>query len=84
MKVENREFSVVIEKGEDGYFVGSVPELPGCYSQGKTKVELLKHMQEAIEGYLSVLREPVEKRSPFVGIERIKVKLPYGHWPAPA
>ena len=31
-----KEFYVVIEKDEDGYFVGEVPTLRGCYSQGKT------------------------------------------------
>lgn len=29
------EFYVVIEKDEDGLYVGEVPTLRGCYSQGK-------------------------------------------------
>jgi predicted RNase H-like HicB family nuclease len=32
----NREFSVVIEKDEDGYFVASVPTLQGCHTQAKS------------------------------------------------
>ena len=32
----NREFHVLIEKDEDGIFVGEVPQLNGCYTQGKT------------------------------------------------
>ncbi len=48
---------VVIEKGEDGYFVASVPALKGCWSQGKTREEALKNIQEAIAFYL----EPEEK-----------------------
>jgi predicted RNase H-like HicB family nuclease len=43
---------VVIEKGEDGYFVASVPALKGCWSQGKTRDEALKNVREAIELYL--------------------------------
>jgi predicted RNase H-like HicB family nuclease len=43
---------VVLEKGEDGYIVASVPSLPGCVSQGKTKEETLKNIREAIELYL--------------------------------
>jgi len=50
-------FKVVVEKGEDGYYVVTVPSLPGCISQGKTKEEALKNIKEAIELYLEVLQE---------------------------
>jgi len=43
---------VVLEKGEDGYIVASVPSLVGCHSQGKTTEEALKNIREAIELYL--------------------------------
>ena len=43
---------VLIEKGEDGYYVASVPALKGCWSQGKTRDEALKNVREAIELYL--------------------------------
>ena len=43
---------IVLEKGEDGYIVATVPSLPGCLSQGKTKQEALRNIREAIELYL--------------------------------
>jgi len=43
---------IVIEKGEDGYFVASVPSLKGCWSQGKTREDALANIREAIELYL--------------------------------
>ena len=43
---------ILIEKGEDGYFVASVPSLKGCWSQGKTREEALENIREAIELYL--------------------------------
>lgn len=43
---------ILIEKGEDDYFVASVPSLKGCWSQGKTKEEALKNIREAIDLYL--------------------------------
>jgi len=52
-----REFYVLIEKGEDGYFIADVPELPGCHTQGETKEELLANIKEAIELYLEVQDE---------------------------
>jgi len=45
----NREFYVVIERDEDGFYVGEAPQLPACYSQGKTLDELMANMQEVIE-----------------------------------
>ena len=45
-------FKVVIEKGEDGYFIAHCPTLRSCWSQGKTKEDALLNIQEAIELYL--------------------------------
>ena len=44
-----REFSVVIEKDEDGYYVASVPALRGCHTQAKSLDVLLNRIREAIE-----------------------------------
>ena len=38
-------------------FVADVPSLPGCMSQGKSEEEALKNIEEAIKGYLKVLRK---------------------------
>ena len=52
-----REFTIIIEKDEDGYYVASVVELPGCHTQGKTLDELMKRIREAIELYLEVEKD---------------------------
>jgi len=49
---------VMIERGEDGYFVAHVPALKSCWSQGKTKEEALQNIREAIDLYLEP--EPTE------------------------
>ncbi len=49
---------VLVEPGEDGYFVAHVPALKSCWSQGKTKEEALKNIREAIDLYLEP--EPAE------------------------
>ena len=43
---------VIVQEGEDGWFVVTCPSLPGCISQGKTIEEALSHIKEAIELYL--------------------------------
>ena len=41
-----KDYTAYIEKDEDGVFVGSIPTLPGCYSQGATIDELLANLRE--------------------------------------
>lgn len=70
MKME-REFTVVIEKDEDNYYVSEVIGLPGCHTQAKTLDELIKRTKEAITLYLEA-QKGIELPS-FVGIQRIKI-----------
>lgn len=49
------DFKVVIEEDEDGWYIVTVPSLPGCVSQGKTEEEAKKNIAEAIELHLSAL-----------------------------
>jgi predicted RNase H-like HicB family nuclease len=56
-------FRVVVEKDESGYYVGEVPALPGCLSQGKTVEELKANIAEAIEGWLEVMNDKAKKRN---------------------
>lgn len=48
------EYNIIIEKGEDGYLISEVLEIPGCHTQAKTMDELLKRTKEAIELCLEV------------------------------
>ena len=43
---------IVIEPGEDGYYVAHCPALKSCWSQGKTREEALKNVREAIDLFL--------------------------------
>ena len=64
------EYTVVIEKDEDGFFVGSIPGLPGCHTQ------LIERMEEAIALWHEVEGgEGEDGPSPLelVGIQRITV-----------
>lgn len=64
-----REFYVIIERDEDGYYVGEVPQLRACYSQGKTLDELMANIREVIE---LCLEEGGEEGLPeFVGLQKV-------------
>ena len=67
-----REFNVVIERDEYGYFVGFVPALRGCHTQAKSLDVLMKRVKEAIELCLEV-EDPVATE--FVGVQRVAVSV---------
>lgn len=69
-----KSFKVVVEKGLDGYLIAEVPELPGCYTQGKTMDELMSNVKEAIELYLESLKELKKiPQNKFLGIKEVVV-----------
>ena len=41
-----KKFSVLVEKDEDGYFVATVPTLPGCHTQARSMDDLLDELGE--------------------------------------
>ena len=67
------EYTVVIEKDEDGYYVGSVPTLQGCHTQGTSIDQLLERMQEAITLWLEVEGEDAPRPLELVDVQRISV-----------
>ena len=67
-----REFNVVIEQDEDGYFVASVPALRGCHTQAKSLDVLMKRIKEAIALCVEV-EEPVVNQ--FIGVQRVAVTV---------
>jgi predicted RNase H-like HicB family nuclease len=67
-----RQFDVVVEKDVAGYFVASVPALPGCHTQAKSLDELMERIREAIELCLEVQGEPAEPLD-FIGIQRVTI-----------
>jgi len=52
-------YKVILERNDDeeGYYTATVPALPGCVTQGRTKEETLERIKEAIQGYLESLHK---------------------------
>ena len=42
-------FTGVIEKSDDGWYVGQIPEVPKVISQGKTIEELRENLMDALD-----------------------------------
>jgi predicted RNase H-like HicB family nuclease len=66
------QFDVVIERDEEGFYVASVPQLPGCHTQARSLDEVTQRIREAVELCLEVAGAP-EQTLEFVGIQRITI-----------
>ncbi len=69
------DFTVIIEQDDDGVYVANVPELEGCYTQGKTLQIVLERIKEAIEVCLEGDKDEVSPMK-FVGIQKVQVRKP--------
>ena len=81
MESTRKQFKVIIERDEDGYFVASVPALPGCHTQAKSLPELIKRAREAILLCLEVAKSDSQYRAAikkfsyeptFIGLETVE------------
>jgi len=68
------DFTVLIEQDEDGVYVASVPDIKGCYTQGKSVAEVLDRIKEAIELCLESDKEGIEPMK-FVGVQKVQVAV---------
>ncbi len=67
-----RQFDVVIERDEEGIYVASVPQLPGCHTDATSIDDLMVEIREAIELCLEVERQEPSNLE-FVGIQRVTI-----------
>ncbi|MBI3626699.1 type II toxin-antitoxin system HicB family antitoxin [Candidatus Uhrbacteria bacterium] len=82
-KITNqKQFKILIERDEDGFFVATVPSLPGCHVQAKSINDLMDRVKEAIELSLEVAkvnpkyRERIKRfayNPVFVGMEMVSL-----------
>ena len=67
-----RQYDVVIERDEDGFYVASVPQLHGCHTQAESLDELMVRIREAISLCLEIQGEP-ERNLEFIGVQLVTV-----------
>jgi len=67
-----REFTVIIERDEEGYYIADVPELKGCHTQARSLDELMERIKEAIQLCLEVYKDDTSSTY-LVGIQKVAV-----------
>ena len=66
------QFTVLIEKDEDGILIGTVPALKGCHTQAKTIPTLMERIKEAIHLCLEVEKDLLPPLK-FVGLQEVEI-----------
>ena len=67
-------FTTLIEQGEDDWYVATVPDIPGCHTQGKTIAQVLERIKEAIEACLEGDKEVITPLK-FIGVQQVEVRV---------
>jgi predicted RNase H-like HicB family nuclease len=68
------QYTVILERENDGGYVATVPALPGCVSQGDTRDEVIANIREAAELYIEDCIEHGDPVPSEAGREYIELK----------
>ncbi len=68
------DFNVIIERGEDEYYISEVVGLPGCHTQAKTIDELMERTKEAIELCLEEDKDNISLIDKFIGLRKLRIE----------
>lgn len=71
--MDKMKFRILIEQDEDKVYVAECPTLPGCISQGKTRLEAIQNIKDAVKGYLESLKKHNEAIPPSIQEEVVEV-----------
>lgn len=71
--VRKYRFAVLVERDEDGLFVGTVPALKGCHTQARSLSELEERLREAVKVCLAAGERP-SRQNAFVGAHQIEIR----------
>lgn len=66
------DFMVLVEQSPDGWFIAKVPDLQGCYTQGKTVAQVLERVKEAIQVCLEAEKIQLPQLK-FIALQRVQV-----------
>jgi predicted RNase H-like HicB family nuclease len=66
------ELTIIFERGADGWWIATIPEVPGAFSQGKSRQEARENVLDALHELMAARRErALNDKSGAVDLERI-------------
>jgi predicted RNase H-like HicB family nuclease len=67
------QFTIVVEKDEDGVYIASCPTIQGCYSQGDSYKEAVENLKDAIHLHIEARRQVGEPVPIEVAIDKVEI-----------
>jgi predicted RNase H-like HicB family nuclease len=64
-------YTLVISRGQDGFLIGQIKELPEVFTQGLTVAELKENIADALEMYFEDMRENYQLQGTLIKEEEI-------------
>jgi len=52
-----KEFTIILEPGADGWWIATIPEVPGAFSQGRSRKEARANVLDALSELMAARRE---------------------------
>ncbi len=69
-----KELTIIFEPGQDGWWIATIPEVPGAFSQGRTKDEARENVLDALNELMLARRElALRERGSQTEIERLPI-----------
>jgi predicted RNase H-like HicB family nuclease len=69
-----KELTIIFELGQDGWRIATIPEVPGAFSQGRTKEEAWANVLDAMAELMAARRElALQERTPQSEVERVPI-----------
>jgi predicted RNase H-like HicB family nuclease len=69
------QFTVVVERDEDGRFLAVCPALPGCYTEGETEAETRELIEDAVQLHVEDRRSRGEPNSQELGVYTVGIAV---------
>ena len=64
-------YTLVIKRGQNGFLIGQLKEIPAVFTQGLTVTELKENIADALEMYFEDMRENYQLQGAIVDEEEI-------------
>jgi predicted RNase H-like HicB family nuclease len=64
-------YTLVISRGQDGFLIGQIKELPEVFTQGQTVAELKENIADALKMYFEDMREHHQLQGTLIEEEEI-------------
>ncbi|MDO8628960.1 MAG: type II toxin-antitoxin system HicB family antitoxin [Phycisphaerales bacterium] len=69
-----RELTIIFEQGASGWWVATIPEVPGAFSQGETREEARENVLDALNELMAARRElAIRERSAGAELESLPI-----------